>query len=117
TYLAICLLQLGRHDEAVEQLRAAIRSHPDTAFLHGFLGHKLNFLGRHAEALPEYQQAVALNPKEHSFPVGLRTTLLLTGRAADARVAWQKALEADPSRYDHYHDWCENAEFCLSLGR
>src|SRR5262249_19879677 len=27
TYLARCLLQLGRHDEAIDQLQAAVRSH------------------------------------------------------------------------------------------
>src|SRR5262249_29840833 len=114
TDLAGCLVQLGRHDEAIDQLQAAARSHPNTAFPRYYLGHRLNFQGRHAEALAQYRQAVALDPKNHTYQVGLRTTLVLMGRAAEARVAWQKALEADPS---HYDDWCEYAEFCLYLGR
>src|SRR5262249_33160048 len=113
-HLALVLLRVGRHDEAIEQLQAAVRSKPNDAVLRAFLGHWLNVQGRYAEALTQYQQAVALDPKNNAAQGGLQRTLVRMGRTDEARVAWQKVLEANPSQYD---DCWRYPEFCLFVGQ
>ena len=62
------LSRSGRHDEAIEQLRAAIRDNPNEAGLHSVLGNALEVQGRYAEALAQLPTGRRARPERHGRP-------------------------------------------------
>lgn len=63
-FAALALADLGRVEEAVEQLRAAAARAPEDARTRLYLGRYLARLGRRAEARAELLRAAALDPKD-----------------------------------------------------
>jgi tetratricopeptide (TPR) repeat protein len=94
--LGVLIAVSGRHAEAMEHFRAAIRINPRHAEGHNRLGATLASLGRHRDALPHYREAVRLEPSyaEAWSNLGLATTQ--TGAAADALSSFDKALQLYP---------------------
>ncbi len=60
--LAAALLRLGRHAEALEPAREAVRLMPDNVDTRFNLGRTLQLLGRHAEAAEEFRRILARQP-------------------------------------------------------
>src|SRR5262249_5242523 len=112
--LLASLSRLGRHDEAIHHLQAAVRLNPNWATLRTTLGNTLTVRGRYAEALDQYREAAALDPKTSSTRSQIRSILVQLGRGEEARAAWQTALDADPPEHDA---WSGSPEFCPFLGR
>jgi tetratricopeptide (TPR) repeat protein len=54
---------LGRKDEAIHALSAAIRLNPSSAVLHTLLGRILELNNQPGEAIDQHRQAVALYPR------------------------------------------------------
>ncbi len=50
------LMKMGRHEESIEQYRAALAIKPDFIFSHSGIATNLNFLGRYEEARAELRQ-------------------------------------------------------------
>jgi tetratricopeptide (TPR) repeat protein len=68
--------QMRRYDEAVEYIRAAIKSEPNDAKAHANLGQALLMKGDFAESVQSFQQALALSPNLESARVGLQRAQL-----------------------------------------
>ncbi len=60
--LGWCLLKVGRHAEAIEQLETLLEGQPDLAEAYYWLGVAYEALGRHELARSHYQRAVRLQP-------------------------------------------------------
>ena len=61
-YAIGCLTPLRRHQEALSQLRQAVRLDPLSVFQRAMLGQVLILAGRHEEAVAEMQAALELDP-------------------------------------------------------
>jgi tetratricopeptide (TPR) repeat protein len=95
-YLATCLKELGRFDEAVGHLERAIDLEPDELAHHNLLGYCLYRLGRHAEAAERFRRAVELDPRSAIDWSNLAANLRRLGRTDEAVAAYTRALELDP---------------------
>ena len=102
--IAYCLMRLGRFDEAIAELEAAIPvlERNPSAYLGGaidLLGCTSMFVGRMADGLPLLQRALAIAQErrdtlaEVSVRAHLAPMLTLAGRAAEARPHLARALE------------------------
>ena len=80
--LAIALEQTGQIEEAIKQLREAVRLRPDSEVLHNNLGNALFHAGQFAEAVEEYEQALQIKPDFAEAHYSLGVTLARTGRIA-----------------------------------
>jgi len=108
------LSELGRHDAAVEHLRAGLRANPGSAIFHTELGHCFERQGQEAEALVWFTKAVKLDPTNLHSQKELQSYLLRRGRLDDALAAWQAALALGPPQHDAWYGY---AELCLFLGK
>lgn len=72
--LAICKLTLRRFDDALADVRRAIKTDPSSAMAEGCLSWVLGYSGHYEEALDAYERAMALSPNDR------RRSLWLTGR-------------------------------------
>ena len=63
-WLGTALLQLGRTDEAIAEIREAVRLDPENGQAHQALARSL-WVGKgdFAGAIPEFEKAIALNPE------------------------------------------------------
>lgn len=73
------LQTLGRHDEAVGELRTALAASPDDAAVHLALGHSLRELGRQNEAIAAYRRYLDLDPEGLMRPLAEQYIALLSG--------------------------------------
>lgn len=86
----------GRLEDALAELTAAEREHPDDPLVHNFRGIVLVRLGQNAEAASEYREAIRLNPRMEDAYRNLGF-LMWTGRQFQpAREALQHAVELSP---------------------
>jgi TolB-like protein/DNA-binding winged helix-turn-helix (wHTH) protein/Flp pilus assembly protein TadD len=75
---------VGRHDEAVAQLRSVTRSHPDFILAHAFLEEVLEAQGRYADAVGEGEAAVDLSHAKSERLASLAYTYAVSGRKKEA---------------------------------
>ena len=61
--LAVTWSLIGRNEEALVAIRAALRLSPDDWTFHNNQGEILKNLGRHQEAIEAYQQALRTKPR------------------------------------------------------
>lgn len=73
-----CLAPLRRHDEAVDQVRQAVRLDPLSVFLRAMLGQILLLAGRPGEAIDELQRALELDPAHAAGNLALAWAYLAT---------------------------------------
>src|SRR3546814_14388481 len=78
------LIDLGRHNEAVEVLTAAAALDPDYDLVHYRLGNAYFLLEDHEKALVAYERAVALEPDDGPY-------LLPRGRVIGAMARYEAA--------------------------
>jgi tetratricopeptide (TPR) repeat protein len=96
-WLAECLEDLGRTDEAVVQFEAAIRLQTNFLFqTQNDLGVTLANAGQLAAALPHFEEAGRLNPRVATVQLMLAQALGQLGRTQEAQAHYQEALRLDP---------------------
>ena len=95
-YLGLAYGRLGRHQEAIEAYREAVRIDPDYANVWYNLGLKYGELGRHPEAIEAYREAVRIDPDYGDAWRDLGLAYERLGRWGEAIEADQEALRLDP---------------------
>jgi len=108
----LCLAMLGRHEEALVHLDAALEQNPSYAEAHLNRGIVLNELGRHEEAQEAFSKAGEIDRRDsRAFPsdVGNRLAVthaqlgdlyLVADRPRDAKEHYERALEIRPRFVD-----------------
>ena len=94
--LAAKLLGDGRVDEAMANLRMALKYGPGNAAAYANLGDALRQKGRMNEAFAQYNRALEIEPWNVAAHVGFGNALLQTGRVDEAMVHYQKAIDIRP---------------------
>lgn len=89
--LALCLVSLGRTDEAVAHARKARDLHPLSSKAATDLGIVLYYSHRFSEAETELEEVVKLNPYSYRTHINLGKTYLSLERFEDARQEFQQA--------------------------
>jgi tetratricopeptide (TPR) repeat protein len=95
--LGLCLLALGRFDEAAREFLGAIGVTPDAAALHHNLGLALRRAERSDEAAGAFQRATELEPREPSHWLELSLQLQLGSRWPESIECLELGLERIPS--------------------
>ncbi len=94
--LAVLRFNQGRHPEAVEAARRALRVRPDDAAAHGLTGLAEAARGRLVKAVAAYDRALALAPDRWVVLVNRAAALVGLGRAAEALACCDRALVLNP---------------------
>ena len=91
------LLLQGRVEEAIPQLREALRLEPSHAEAHSNLGVALARRGQTAEAIEHYREALRLDPRQTQAYSNLGNALLAQGRVSEAIAQFEAALLLAPA--------------------
>jgi tetratricopeptide (TPR) repeat protein len=100
----LTLYRLGRFDESIASLEAAIdeqRTNPIYWFNLGVVSQKAS---RHEDAIRAYRQAIKLNPRYLDAFVNLGNALKENGSASEARQVYEQALVLNPSHADTHNN-------------
>ncbi len=111
--LADGLLALGRGDEALREVDAAIARSPGAASLYGIRGTLLARTQRAAEATAAFRRAAELDPKSATALGGLATMLVTSGDVAQAIRLYDQAAALDPGHPNYAYS---AAQLTLSSG-
>jgi len=95
-HTAKALSQLKRPDEAIQQVREAVRLDPDFWEARSFLGEELAFAGRTSEAQQEFEAVLRLQPNHPLAHLNLGVALFQQGRKEEAVRHFEAALRLDP---------------------
>jgi len=87
---------LGRHEEAVSLVEAALAAHPDDGVFHELQGRALDAAGRADPARAAYERALALDAESWRALAGLAAIAAESGDSARALTLYDRALAADP---------------------
>ena len=99
------LARLGRQDEAIVQLREAIRLSPEVRTeLHVSLGAVLAETGRIEEAKREYDRVLAMEPKHPGARNNAAIALYRSGRVAEAQAALREIVADFPKLADAHNN-------------
>ena len=98
-----CSSELGRHGEAVEAFREAIRVKPHRPLSHRGLGAALFAQGFFAEAEVAYREALRLRPDDAQSHFNLWTVLEKQDKHAESEAAYREAIRVKP---DHAEAHC-----------
>ncbi len=107
--LGFCLMQEGRHAEAVPPLRRALALNPRFAPAHFNLGVALSRMDLLDEAIACFDRAIALKPDYARAHNNRGTALRRCARHDDALASFDRAIEADP----HYGEAYSNRGITL----
>jgi tetratricopeptide (TPR) repeat protein len=83
-------------DEAIEHLKHALATGPETAEMHSTLGMALGTKGQTAEAIPQFERALVLSPNLSEAHYYLGVALVMSGRGADGLAHWRQVLRKEP---------------------
>ena len=90
-------------DRQIQNLRMALREHPNHADWYYRLGVLLRHRGRLDEAIRAFRSAVRINPQYIKALTKLGFALRDAGEADEAIRVWQQVLKIDPTSVDlHY---------------
>lgn len=90
------LIMLGRTDEALAQIRLAMKIDPRSVFARTWYGFHLTFAHRYEEAIKAYKDALKLEP-DHPLPTaGLANTYHLIGKHKESFEQNKLYLKDDP---------------------
>jgi tetratricopeptide (TPR) repeat protein/mono/diheme cytochrome c family protein len=95
-FLGGALVEVGRFDDAIAHLQAALRLGDKSAATHNYLGVATMSLGRLPEAIPHFRRAVASAPRDEVMHFNLGTALTGLNRSAEAEAAFKRSLAANP---------------------
>jgi Flp pilus assembly protein TadD len=101
--LAASYLQLGKVDDAVEELKFSLRLDPSSAIRQYNLGTALLVQGDLEEAIVRFQDALRLRPTLANAENSLGYALQATGKTDQAVIHYLQALALDPE-YAHAHN-------------
>jgi len=90
-YAMMCLLPLGRFDEAIEQIHLARQLDPLALLTNAHVGAAYYFAGRYDEAIEQLQATLELEPNYHLAHLGLAIALQEKGLLNDAIATIEKA--------------------------
>ena len=93
---------LGRHEQAITELRRAIALRPDLAEPHNNLGIALAAVGKMDEAIAAYRTTIALQPNHARAHSNLGNALKTDGETTEAIAYYRKALSLE-SNYAEAH--------------
>jgi eukaryotic-like serine/threonine-protein kinase len=96
-------MNLGRFDDAENELRLSIRLHETADALHE-LGLVLIYRSRDWQAIPIIKRALSLGPEQYLWWMNLGTAYRRVGLAADSQRAYRRAVdlaEADMTKNPH----------------
>ncbi len=114
TGMGTALLNLGRHEEAIEWFDKALAIDPDCVFALNDRGAALRGLGRYEEAIEWYDKALAIDPDCILVLNNRSVALSELGRNAEAIDWYDKALAIRP---DHLHALNNRGAALARLGR
>jgi Flp pilus assembly protein TadD len=98
--LATKYLQARRVEEALSQLKEALRLQPSDAEAHSNLGTVLQARGQIAEALVELEAAARLKPNDDRLRFNLGNGFFVAGRLDDAVRELSRAIALNPDNED-----------------
>jgi len=90
-YAMMCLLPLGRFDEAIEQIHIAQQLDPLALLINAHVGGVYYFAGRYDEAIGQLQATLELEPNYHLAHLALAIALQEKGLFNDAIATIEKA--------------------------
>ena len=102
--LGMSLRELGRHEEALEQLREVAQAAPDQAIVHHHVGATLVELGRPDEAIPAYRRAIELDPHLVGALNNLGNLLHDRRQIDEALSCYRRALHEQPDYPDAHNN-------------
>ena len=88
---------LGKHAEAVKDLRQSLKLRPANALAHHFLAMSLTETGDNENAIAEFREAVRINPQLAESFFNLGAMLYRAGKNAEATEALQTYLKLQPN--------------------
>jgi hypothetical protein len=94
--LGITYGELGRHQDAVESYKQAIRIKPDYADAHYNLGVAYGKLGRYQDEIEAYRQAIRIKPDYADAHYNLGVAYGKLGRHQDAVEAYKQTIRIKP---------------------
>jgi tetratricopeptide (TPR) repeat protein len=94
--LAHALVEAGRYEDAMGQLRSVLPKASNDSTVHLLLGEVYLNQGDLADAAREYSFTLNLAPKQVWALYGLGRVYAAEGRKAEAIFAWRSALQIDP---------------------
>ena len=101
---ALAALKENRYSDALEELTAAERDHPDDPRLHNFRGIALARLGQNDKAAAEYRESIRLDPRLEDAYRNLGFLEWTEHQIEPAREALEHAVELSPSdSFAHYY--------------
>jgi len=90
-YAMMCLLPLGRFEEAIEQIHVARQLDPFALLTNAHVGATYYFAGRYDAAIEQLQATLELEPNYHLAHLGLAIAMEEKGLLDDAIVTLEKA--------------------------
>ncbi len=94
------LMALGRSDEAIARVKAAVAAHPEAAPTQDVHGRVLMQVGRTEEAKAAFDAAVSSDPAFAPAYEGLAVVALTSGDLAGGLELAERALVLDPARFE-----------------
>jgi tetratricopeptide (TPR) repeat protein len=94
------LVALGRLDDAIDRVDAALAAHADDASLHELRGRTLHAAGRTADARQELERALELKADYAPALAALARLSLGEGRADEAVTLADRAVAAEPGDFE-----------------
>jgi Tfp pilus assembly protein PilF len=104
-WLAASYLTVGRIQEAIEPLNAALRLRPAYAEAHYNLGGALQAEGRLADAIREFRQAVRLRPADDRAHLKLANVLTANSSWAEAILHYERTLAINPDSAEAHNNF------------
>jgi Tfp pilus assembly protein PilF len=102
--LGMTFASLSENSKAIEHLKLAVQSKPDSAEARINLGTILFHAGQTAEAGQQFQAALKLAPGNFDANHNLGELLIREGRIADALPLLERARQIDPNAYGNGYD-------------
>jgi tetratricopeptide (TPR) repeat protein len=95
--------KIGRFDEAIEELKAALHLYPDYVEVHNNLGVTYDKMEMHDEAQTELREAIRMNPEYLESRYNLGNIYACSGKLEEAFLELEEAQRINP-RYAPLHN-------------
>ncbi len=91
------LLQKGRYDDAIVQLRKATALNPNLVDAFSYLGGAYSQVGKKNDAITAYKNMIKLTPGQSDGYIKLGNLYLEMKKSSDAETQFKKAVSIDPT--------------------
>jgi Flp pilus assembly protein TadD len=113
-FLGGAYVEVGRLDEAIPHLEAALRLGLKSSAVYNYLGAAAMSMGRLPDAVANFRRAVAAAPRDEVMYFNLGTALSEMNRVAEAEAAFKKSIAVNPEYVDPHQNL---AALLMSKGR